>query len=117
MQLKRCVLLSRLRRCVSILIGLPLLLYSRLEDKEYIHFVSYRMCLEEWPSPVARMTYAAVIMLLQFVVPVVVLIIIHWRICNFLKTRILQVCKNQHSGLFSRTERTSQQGTPPTQRT
>ena len=66
-------------------------MYSRLEDKQYIQFVEYRMCLEVWPYGTARTVYAAVIMLLQFAVPVVVLIIIHWRICNFLKTRILQV--------------------------
>ena len=78
-------------RLVSILLGLPLLVYSRLEDKEYIHFVSYRMCLEEWPSSTARTIYASIIMLLQFVIPVIILIIVHWRICNFLKTRILQV--------------------------
>ena len=78
-------------RFVSVLIGLPLLVYSRLEKKQYIEFVEYWMCLEVWPSDTARTVYAAIIMLLQFVIPVVVLIIIHWRICNFLKTRILQV--------------------------
>lgn len=73
----------------SVLVGLPLLVYSRLEQKEYIRFVTYAMCLEDWPSDVSRLVYAAVIMLLQFVIPVIILIVIHWRICNFLKTRIL----------------------------
>lgn len=78
-------------RVVSAVVGMPLAVYSRLDDREYIHFVSYRMCMEEWPSTTLRAVYAGVIMLLQFVVPVVVLIVIHWKICNFLKTRILQV--------------------------
>ena len=75
---------------LSVLVGLPLLVYSRLERKEYIYFVSYEMCLEEWPSTAARTVYAGAVMLLQFIIPVIILIIIHWRICNFLKTRILQ---------------------------
>lgn len=75
---------------MSVLIGLPLLVYSRLESKEYIHFVTYMMCLEEWPSSTSRFVYASAIMLLQFIVPVAVLITIHWKICNFLKLRIIQ---------------------------
>ena len=31
---------------VSAVVGLPLILYSHLEIKEYVHFVSYTMCLE-----------------------------------------------------------------------
>ena len=73
---------------MSVLVGLPLLVYSRLEQKEYIKFINYQMCLEEWPSPIGRTVYAGAIMLLQFIIPVIILIIIHWRICTFLKTRI-----------------------------
>ena len=73
----------------SVLIGLPLLVYSHVDDKEYIHFVTYTMCLEEWPSSISRLVYGSCVMLMQFVVPIVVLCIIHWRICNFLKCRIL----------------------------
>ena len=38
----------------SVLVGLPLLVYSQLETKEYIHFVTFTMCLEVWPSDTAR---------------------------------------------------------------
>lgn len=73
----------------SMLVALPLALYSKVVKQEYIHFVSYSMCLEEWPDLTTRSVYAGVVMLLQFVVPVLILITIHWRICNFLKCRIV----------------------------
>ena len=73
----------------SVLVGLPLLVYSRMEKKVFIKFITYTMCLEDWPSSTSRFVYAAIIMFLQFIVPVVILIVIHWKICNFLKTRIL----------------------------
>ena len=38
----------------AVIVGLPLLMYSKLEIKEYIPFVTYAMCLEQWPSPNAR---------------------------------------------------------------
>ena len=72
----------------SVLIGLPMLVYSMVEQKEYIHFVSYSMCLEHWPSRISRLTYASIVMILQFVGPIGVLFVIHWKICNYLKCRI-----------------------------
>ena len=75
---------------VSGLVGLPLMIFSHLETKQYTTFVSHSMCLEEWPGNTSRFIYATMIMLLQFVVPILVLITIHWRICTFLKCRIIR---------------------------
>lgn len=72
----------------SVLVGLPLLIFSRLERKEYIRFITYDMCMEVWPSKLSRTIYAAAIMLLQFITPIVILIVVHWQICTFLKNRI-----------------------------
>ncbi len=74
----------------SVIIGLPLLIYSKVVDQRYIRFVSFSICVEEWPSGASRFAYAAVVMVLQFLVPIVVLLSVHWRISNFLKCRILR---------------------------
>jgi len=73
---------------VSLLVGLPLLIYSQLEATEHYHFLRYTMCMEVWPSNTTRFVYAAVIMLVQFIGPTITLVTIHWKICNFLKARI-----------------------------
>ena len=73
----------------SVLVGLPLLVYSHVDTKQYIQFIKYTMCLEEWPSALSRIIYGSCIMTLQFIIPIALIIITHWRICNFLKCRIL----------------------------
>ena len=73
----------------SVIVGLPLLVYSRVDTKHYIQFIQYTMCLEEWPSNMSRIIYGSCMMMLQFVVPIALIIIAHWRICNILKCRII----------------------------
>jgi len=73
---------------LSLLVGLPLLIYSQLQATEYFHFIHYIMCMEVWPDNTSRFVYAAIIMLVQFIGPTITLVSIHWKICNFLKHRI-----------------------------
>ncbi|KAK2151623.1 hypothetical protein LSH36_356g01038 [Paralvinella palmiformis] len=73
---------------VASLIGVPLAVYNGTTETGYFVLVSFTMCIEKWPSAEARFAYAAVVMVLQFVVPISILAIVHWRISNFLKCRI-----------------------------
>ena len=73
---------------VSALFGLPLFVYSHVERAEYLHRLTYTMCLETWPSTRVRVAYAVGVLVLQFAAPVFVLVAIHVRICCFLKRQV-----------------------------
>ena len=73
---------------VSALFGLPLFVYSHVERAEYLHRITYTMCLETWPSSRARVVYAVGVLVLQFAAPVLVLVGIHVRICCFLTRHV-----------------------------
>ena len=70
------------------LVGIPVAVYSGTTRQDYFVLVSFTMCLETWPDAGARFSYAVVVMLLQFALPLSVLAAVHWRISNFLKRRI-----------------------------
>ena len=73
---------------VSALFGLPLFAYSHVERAEYLHRITYTMCLETWPSSRVRVAYAVGVLGLQFAAPVLVLVGIHVRICCFLTRHV-----------------------------
>ncbi|ELT88377.1 hypothetical protein CAPTEDRAFT_24667, partial [Capitella teleta] len=70
---------------VAALVGLPLMLYSHVQFKQLMPYIGFDICLEEWPSSLTRSLYAVVIMLLQFVAPIAILLVLHWRLCSHLK--------------------------------
>ena len=74
----------------SALSGLPLLIYSKVQTNGDAFYVRQSICLEKWPSEESRIAYAATVLILQFLIPIVLLITIHWRISSFLKGRIAQ---------------------------
>ena len=70
------------------IVGLPLAVYSKTAEETYFIFVTFTMCIEQWPSDASRYSYAAVVMVLQFLIPIFILFGVHWKISNFLKCRI-----------------------------
>ena len=75
---------------LSLFVGIPLAVFTRTDDKNYMSIVTFKMCLEQWPSVWSRALYASCIMLFQFVVPLILLVTVHWRICSFFKIRIVR---------------------------
>ena len=72
----------------SALISSPLFLFSTVSLQTYMNFVKYEICLENWPQYMSKFLYGSTIMILQFVIPIAVLMTLHWKICNFLRSRI-----------------------------
>ena len=94
--LKRCGALMTLGGIwlAAIFISLPNFIWRTLETHEInlptISYISF--CFEEWPTEYGRAAYSAIVMLLQYCLPILTLVLAHARICNRLRDRMI------HSG-------------------
>ena len=73
---------------MSTIVGLPLLINTHVMTESYLDMINFTFCREDWSSFEAKYSYAAIVLVLQFVLPLTLLFILHWKICNFLRRRI-----------------------------
>ena len=89
---------------VSGVVGLPLAVYSKTEEETVFMFVTFTMCREQWPDDISAYSYAAVVMILQFLIPIIILVGAHWKISSFLKGRINKYPRTTHEMMRAITE-------------
>ncbi|XP_075238325.1 neuropeptide Y receptor type 2-like [Lycorma delicatula] len=73
---------------VSFLSMLPLLFYQEVETVKLGDLVLYEACLEKWPSRTWQYVYTICLMVVQFLVPFLVLSVIHTKISAYLSVRL-----------------------------
>ena len=76
---------------ISVFVGVPLAVFSQVKENHYVAYVKFNMCLEQWPSIWSRALYATCILVIQFVLPIIMLMTIHTRICSFFRFRIVRM--------------------------
>lgn len=70
-------------------LAVPIAIFSTVVKAEYLgNVVSYQICMEHWPSAMSRALYTLVSTLIQFAVPLAIMIPLHTKICRFLKSRM-----------------------------
>ncbi|XP_074641413.1 neuropeptide F receptor-like [Tubulanus polymorphus] len=76
---------------VSLTLSVPFFMYNTLHEAKYIEdIIAHRICMELWPTMTVKAIYTFSVIVVQFILPVTVLLIIHWRICAFLRQRVLE---------------------------
>ncbi|XP_064631674.1 neuropeptide F receptor-like [Lineus longissimus] len=74
----------------STFISAPLFIYNEVHMAKFIEdYVEHAICMELWPNGAAKTIYTMVLMCIQFVIPVVILLVLHWKICQFLRMRMI----------------------------
>ncbi|XP_054258645.1 neuropeptide Y receptor type 2-like [Macrosteles quadrilineatus] len=73
----------------SVLVMVPLVLYQDVEVIKIGGLVMYEVCVERWPTPLIQCIYTLSLSVLQFLVPVLVLTIIHTKISAYLSVHLI----------------------------
>jgi len=69
----------------SVLFCIPMFTFHEVQE---VYPELYNICLEVWPSDTLKKTYTTIVLVTQYVVPLVIISLLHGRICMFLKYRI-----------------------------
>ena len=81
---------------MSFFMASPLFLFNQLHRAKYIEdLIEHTICMEIWPNLVSKTIYTSIMMVLQFFLPLVALLVIHWKICKFLRMRMINDPKTQ----------------------
>lgn len=90
----------QIRKCSSVVITIiviwlfsftitsPLFFYTVTESVTFDDFFLYEKCIERWPSRALHSSFTITLALIQFVIPVLVLTVIHLKISSYLKFHI-----------------------------
>ena len=70
---------------ISLIFPMPLYFFHRVEPVMVNNFLLYNKCVERWPSPVEQITWLTCLILIQYLFPLIVLLLVHTRIKTFLK--------------------------------
>lgn len=73
---------------ISFLSMLPLVIFQQVETVKLGELVLYEVCLEKWPSSKYQKIYTLTLTTSQFIIPVIVLITIHFKISLYLKVHL-----------------------------
>ncbi|RZF43740.1 hypothetical protein LSTR_LSTR009163 [Laodelphax striatellus] len=73
---------------LSFVTMIPLLIFQEVETISYGELILYEACVEKWPSKTWQICYTGCLMLAQFLVPFLVLSIIHLKISTYLAVRV-----------------------------
>ncbi|XP_014291375.3 neuropeptide F receptor [Halyomorpha halys] len=73
---------------LSFLLMIPLLMYQEVDIVTAGDLVLYEACIERWPSRTFQASYTIVISVAQFLLPVLVLSIIHAKISSYLSLHL-----------------------------
>lgn len=74
---------------VSVAIAAPLFAVHHVEEvKGFNGYVMYNLCLEQWRSPVSLTIYTVIVLLLQYLSPLLAIVILHLLIGSFLRMHI-----------------------------
>jgi hypothetical protein len=76
---------------LAVVAVLPLLYYQRVETLAVDSLVLYEACIERWPSVDAKLGYTFFILLIMYVIPILVVAVVHARIASFLRTHTANV--------------------------
>jgi len=68
----------------SFILTSPILIFQDI-DVVRLPWETYSMCVEVWPYPVMKHVFTIVLLLIQYILPMVVLPIVHWKIMSFLE--------------------------------
>jgi neuropeptide Y receptor len=75
---------------ISTFLSAPLFIYNEVHMAKFIEdYVEHAICMELWPNGAAKTIYTVVLMFIQFVIPVIILLVLHWKICQFLRMRMI----------------------------
>ncbi|XP_064601122.1 neuropeptide F receptor-like [Liolophura sinensis] len=76
---------------ISLALSLPVFIFSEVRPIQMMHtLVRYDICMEVWPSGKIRGLYTILLVVVQYLLPLVVISILHSRICHFLRLRITE---------------------------
>lgn len=78
---------------MSFAVTSPLFFYTVIETVTVENFFLYEKCMERWPSDVLHWTFTIALALVQFVIPVLVLTVIHLKISAYLKLHLKPINK------------------------
>ncbi|XP_039300481.1 neuropeptide F receptor [Nilaparvata lugens] len=73
---------------LSFVTMIPLLIFQEVETISYGELILYEACVEKWPSKTWQICYTGCLMMAQFLVPFLVLSIIHLKISTYLAVRV-----------------------------
>ncbi|KAL3864990.1 hypothetical protein ACJMK2_006629 [Sinanodonta woodiana] len=75
---------------MSFLLCIPMMLFHEVHpvSPNILDMTLYNICMEMWPSETGKKVYTTVVMIVQYMAPLVVIACLHARICSFLRMRI-----------------------------
>ncbi|XP_071540429.1 neuropeptide Y receptor type 6-like isoform X2 [Panulirus ornatus] len=71
---------------VSLVFPLPLFAYYFVEKVQIKDYLLYEKCVESWSSNVVKYTWTIMLIVMQYVIPILVLSFVHGRIQNYLSS-------------------------------
>uniref|UniRef100_A0A0P4WCN1 G-protein coupled receptors family 1 profile domain-containing protein n=1 Tax=Scylla olivacea TaxID=85551 RepID=A0A0P4WCN1_SCYOL len=74
---------------VSLAFTLPLFAYYYVKRVMFRELLLYEKCVETWPSPVVKYSWTIALIIMQYVIPILVLSIVHGRIHNYLSSHAM----------------------------
>ncbi|KAH3707659.1 neuropeptide Y receptor type 1-like [Dreissena polymorpha] len=76
----------------SLVLCIPMLTYHEVRTvfPERMNFHLFNICMEVWPSDVLRKSYSTFVMIIQYAAPLIIITVLHSKICRFLKYRITE---------------------------
>ena len=96
MSVRMAMLLILLIVIVSILLSVPVMCFTRLEEVDHADLGIHRTyCIERWPDSRGRKAYSTITFLLQFCLPLLMTALLYYRIYCRLRRRPNQLRLNQ----------------------
>ena len=76
---------------ISLCLSIPMFVYHRVDKREIIPaLLVYEVCIESWSSYVVRAVYTTCVVLIQYVLPLILISVMHCQIYNFLRQQIVK---------------------------
>lgn len=75
---------------LSILFCIPMMVFHQVQEiiPESINVQLYTICMEVWTSSLIKKIYTTIVLVIQYIAPLVIISMLHGRICQFLRFRI-----------------------------